>query len=87
MGKNLEYWIVVAIARGLGSMPRGMARFFSGCIAFVVYCCFGRLRRVGQRKLRIGFYGLPKELQPLVDEQPVFALHKPQFIHASRFGG
>jgi KDO2-lipid IV(A) lauroyltransferase len=53
MGENLEYWIVVAVARCLGALPRGVARFFSGCIAFAVYWAFGRLRRVGQRNLEL----------------------------------
>ena len=47
MRENLEYGIVVAVARCLGAMPRGLARIFSGCIAFGVYWGFGRLRRVG----------------------------------------
>src|SRR5579863_2534227 len=53
MGENLEYGIVVAVARCLGAMPRGVARFFSGCIAFGVYWGFGRLRRVGARNLQL----------------------------------
>ena len=58
MRENLEYWIVVAVARSLGAMPRSAARLFSGCIAFAVYWCFGRLRRVGARNLEMAFPNL-----------------------------
>ena len=53
MGENLEYGIVVAVASCLGRMPRGVARVLSGCIAFGVYWCLGRLRRVGMRNLEL----------------------------------
>ena len=35
------------------AMPRSVARVFSNCIAFAVYWCFGRLRRVGTRNLEL----------------------------------
>ncbi len=60
MREKIEYGIVVAIARCLGAMPRGLARALSGCIAFGVYCSLGRLRRVGMRNLELA---LP-ELSP-----------------------
>jgi len=53
MGENLEYGIVVAVASCLGRMPRGVARVLSGCIAFGVYWCLGRLRHVGMRNLEL----------------------------------
>jgi len=53
MRENLEYWIVVNVARCLGAMPRALARVFSGCIAFAVYWGIGRLRRVGARNLEM----------------------------------
>jgi KDO2-lipid IV(A) lauroyltransferase len=34
-------------------MPRGLARLLAGCLAFAVYWCFGRLRRVGMRNLEL----------------------------------
>ncbi len=55
MRENLEYWLVVAVARVLGVLPRGMARFLSGLLAFAVYHAFGRLRRVGERNLSLAF--------------------------------
>jgi KDO2-lipid IV(A) lauroyltransferase len=53
MRENLEYWLVVAVARTLGVMPRELARFVAGLIAFFVYWTFGRLRRVGERNLEL----------------------------------
>src|SRR5580658_7893798 len=55
MRENLEYWLVVAVARALGAMPRGLARVFSGALAAFVYAAFGRLRRVGERNLELAF--------------------------------
>jgi Kdo2-lipid IVA lauroyltransferase/acyltransferase len=60
MRENLEYWLVVAVARTLGVLPRGLARFLAGLMAFFVYWTFGRLRRVGERNLELA---LP-ELSP-----------------------
>jgi KDO2-lipid IV(A) lauroyltransferase len=53
MRENLEYWLVVAVARTLGLMPRGMARLLAGILAFAVYFFLGRLRRVGERNLEL----------------------------------
>jgi KDO2-lipid IV(A) lauroyltransferase len=55
MRENLEYWLVLAVARALGAMPRGLARALAGCLAFAVYWSFGRLRRVGWRNLALAF--------------------------------
>jgi KDO2-lipid IV(A) lauroyltransferase len=53
MLENLEYGLVRAVAGCLGRMPRGLARLLAGCLAFAVYWCFGRLRRVGIRNLEL----------------------------------
>jgi KDO2-lipid IV(A) lauroyltransferase len=53
MQENLEYGLVRAVAGCLGRMPRGLARLLAGCLAFAVYWCFGRLRRVGMRNLEL----------------------------------
>ena len=58
MRENLEYRLVVAVARCLGRMPRSVARLLAGFIAFAVYWCFGRLRRVGVRNLEIALPAL-----------------------------
>ena len=51
--ENAEYWLVLAVARSLGRIPRGLARLLAGGLAFAVYWCFGRLRRVGWRNLAL----------------------------------
>ncbi len=53
MHENLEYWLVVAVARSLGFIPRRVARLLAGLLAFAVYWLFGRLRRVGVRNLEL----------------------------------
>jgi KDO2-lipid IV(A) lauroyltransferase len=58
MRKTLEYWLVVAVARALGMVPRGPGRLFSGVLAWAVYHGMGRLRRVGERNLSLALPGL-----------------------------
>ena len=41
-------------------MPRGLARLLAACLAFAVYWCFGRLRRVGERNLEMAIPELPR---------------------------
>lgn len=53
MQEKFEYWLVLAIARALGWMPRGLARWLAAGLALVVYLSFGRLRRVGERNLEL----------------------------------
>lgn len=53
MREKIEYWLVVAVARSLGWMPRGMARLLAGGLAWFVYTAMGRLRRVGERNLQL----------------------------------
>jgi len=53
MREKIEYWLVLAVARTLGAMPRGLARRFAGALAWLVYRVFGRLRRVGVRNLEL----------------------------------
>ena len=53
MQQTLEYWLVVVIARGLGRLPRGVARLLAGLLFLLVYCFMGRLRRVGERNLQM----------------------------------
>src|SRR5580692_7945104 len=61
MRENLEYWLVVAVARALGLMPRSVARCFSGAPAFLTYWLAGRLRRVGTRNLELAWPQLPAQ--------------------------
>jgi KDO2-lipid IV(A) lauroyltransferase len=53
MQETIEYWLVLAVARTLGWMPRGLARLLAGGIASAVYHLHGRLRRVGERNLEL----------------------------------
>ena len=53
MKENLEYWLVLAVARTLGRMPRWLARLLAGGLVFAVYLLLGRLRRVGARNLQM----------------------------------
>ncbi len=53
MQQTFEFWLVVAVARTLGWLPRWMARLFSGALAWAVYRAMGRLRRVGERNLSL----------------------------------
>jgi KDO2-lipid IV(A) lauroyltransferase len=56
--ERLEYWLVLAVARVLGAMPRALARLFAGGLAWLVYVSMGRLRRVGERNLQLALPAL-----------------------------
>jgi KDO2-lipid IV(A) lauroyltransferase len=53
MKEKLEYWLVVAVARCLGRLPRGVARGLAAILGLLVYMFLGRLRRVGVRNLEL----------------------------------
>ena len=55
MREKLESWLVVAVARCLGRLPRSVARGLARVLAFGVYVLLGRLRRVGVRNLQLAF--------------------------------
>lgn len=59
MREEIEYWLVVAVARSLGWMPRGLARLLAGALAGAVYRLHGRLRRVGTRNLELALPEVP----------------------------
>lgn len=56
MREKIEYWLVVVVARSLGWMPRGLARWLAGGLAWFVYRAMGRLRRVGERNLELALH-------------------------------
>jgi KDO2-lipid IV(A) lauroyltransferase len=58
MRETLEFWLVLAVARTLGAMPRGVARFFAGLLTAGAYHALGRLRSVGRRNLELALPGL-----------------------------
>ena len=53
MRERIEYWLVLAVARSLGWMPRGLSRLLAGLLAWAVYQSMGRLRRVGELNLEL----------------------------------
>jgi Kdo2-lipid IVA lauroyltransferase/acyltransferase len=59
MQESLEFWLVLSMARILGWMPRGIARWFAGGLTWAVYHGLGRLRRVGQRNLELALPDVP----------------------------
>jgi KDO2-lipid IV(A) lauroyltransferase len=61
MLERLEYWLVVAVARTLGWMPRWLARLFANVLFWSAYRALGRLRRVGERNLELALPTLAKE--------------------------
>jgi Kdo2-lipid IVA lauroyltransferase/acyltransferase len=61
MRENIEYWLVVVVARVLGWMPRWLARVVAGGLGWLVYLAMGRLRRVGERNLQLALPELSAE--------------------------
>jgi len=59
MRETLEFWLVLAVARTLGAMPRGVARFFANLLTSGAYRALGRLRSVGRRNLELALPELP----------------------------
>src|SRR5438128_8719137 len=53
----LPFWLFV---RGLGLLPRTLARGIGVAFARVVYVAHGKLRRVGLRNLELAFPGMPE---------------------------
>jgi KDO2-lipid IV(A) lauroyltransferase len=53
MRENLEFWLVLVVARTLGWLPRGLSRLLAGVLTWCAYRALGRLRRVGQRNLKL----------------------------------
>lgn len=67
MREAIEYWLVVAVARTLGRVPRKPARWAGRLLAIAVYWCVGRLRRVGIRNLEMALPELsPKEKKKIL---------------------
>ncbi|MDR3724828.1 MAG: lysophospholipid acyltransferase family protein [Terracidiphilus sp.] len=67
MKERIEYWLVVGVARTLGSLPRGLARLFSALLATAIFRLHSRLRRVGVRNLSLAFPDLgPEEKEKIL---------------------
>jgi KDO2-lipid IV(A) lauroyltransferase len=61
MREKLEFWLVLAVARTLGWLPRGLARLVAGALAWSVYQLHARLRRVGRRNLELALPDVSSE--------------------------
>jgi len=59
MRERIEFWLVTAVARTLGRLPRPVARALVGLLTSVLYLLLGRLRRTGQRNLELALPELP----------------------------
>jgi Kdo2-lipid IVA lauroyltransferase/acyltransferase len=67
MRHRLEYALVWPVIKGLGVLPRPLARFVALLLAGMVYYLHPRLRRVGLRNLEIAMPELPlKERKRIV---------------------
>ena len=53
MREKIEYWLVIAVARTLGRLPRPLARALVGLLTALLFLVLGRLRGVGERNLEL----------------------------------
>ncbi|HEY1985676.1 MAG TPA: lysophospholipid acyltransferase family protein [Terracidiphilus sp.] len=60
MHQRIEYWLVLAVARTLGRLPRGLARLLVRILTFSLYLALDRLRRVGARNLEMALPAVPR---------------------------
>lgn len=61
MQEKLEYWLVVAVARTVGWLPRSIARPIAWVLSRLLYVLLGRLRAVGERNLALAMPELQKQ--------------------------
>jgi len=59
--ESLEFVVVWCVARGLGLLPRGLARLLGAGVGRAVYTLAGRLRRTGMRNLELALPAIPVE--------------------------
>ncbi len=52
---RLQYWVVAAVVRVIGALPRPLAHAAGISIGKLVYHLYPRLRRVGRRNLELAF--------------------------------
>src|SRR5579859_2129832 len=53
MQERIEFWLVLAVARTLGWLPRRLARLLVRTLTLTCYFALVRLRRVGERNLEL----------------------------------
>ncbi len=61
MKERFEYWLVLAVARALGWLPRRLARLLVRVLTWSCYLGLSRLRRVGERNLELALPQLSPE--------------------------
>jgi KDO2-lipid IV(A) lauroyltransferase len=61
MQERLEYWLVTAVARSLGRLPRTLARILVRILTFTCFIGLSRLRGVGVRNLDLALPELPSK--------------------------
>ena len=59
MRERLEYWIVWLSLKGIGLLPRPLARAKGISLGLLAYMLLGRLRRVGMSNLAMAFPKMP----------------------------
>ena len=59
MRERIEFWLVTAVARTLGRLPRPVARALVGLLTAALYLVLGRLRHTGLRNLELALPELP----------------------------
>ncbi|HWG21992.1 MAG TPA: lysophospholipid acyltransferase family protein [Terracidiphilus sp.] len=60
MQQRIEYWLVLAVARTLGRLPRPVARLLVRVLTWSAYLGLARLRRVGERNLELALPEIPR---------------------------
>lgn len=58
--ERLEFWLVTAVARMLGRLPRPLARVLVEVLVVLLFHLLGRLRRTGRRNLQLALPELPE---------------------------
>jgi Kdo2-lipid IVA lauroyltransferase/acyltransferase len=66
MQERLEYWLVTAVARTLGRLPRRLARLLVRILTFSCYFGLSRLRGVGERNLQLALPELPSKTKKTI---------------------
>lgn len=59
MRERIEYWLVTAVARTLGRLPRSLSRILVRILTWSCYLGLSRLRGVGERNLQLAMPELP----------------------------
>jgi KDO2-lipid IV(A) lauroyltransferase len=59
MRERIEFWLVTAVARTLGRLPRTLARVLVGILTSTLYLLLGRLRHTGERNLELALPDVP----------------------------